>query len=94
MTQGRHDICYVEVPLLVAGVGAFIVADTFLDVFGMAIDTLFLCFCVDSDKNDGVDKPYYMSKDLMVSDEFYHMSKMFYEWLIVAGMGWLTQPVR
>jgi solute carrier family 44 protein 1 (choline transporter-like protein) len=32
----------------------------------MAIDTIFLCFCEDSDKNDGVKKPYYMSLGLMV----------------------------
>ena len=74
MFQGRADVCYVELPLLIAGIGSFIVADTFLDVFGMAIDTLFLCFCVDSDKNDGVAKPYYMSKELMVSCRRRHSS--------------------
>ena len=31
----------------------------------MAIDTIFLCFCEDSARNDGINKPYYMSKDLM-----------------------------
>jgi len=31
----------------------------------MTIDTIFLCFCEDTDRNDGVDKPYYMSKGLM-----------------------------
>ena len=33
----------------------------------MAIDTIFICFCEDSDRNDGIDKPYFMSKGLMVS---------------------------
>ena len=33
----------------------------------MAVDTIFLCFCEDSDKNDGIKKPYYMSKGLMVT---------------------------
>lgn len=32
----------------------------------MAIDTIFLCFCEDSDRNDGINKPYFMSKGLMV----------------------------
>ena len=50
-------------------VGAFIIADSFLGIFGIAVDTLFLCFCVDCDENDGVNKPYFMSKGLMVSDE-------------------------
>ncbi len=30
----------------------------------MAIDTIFLCFCEDSDRNDGVKRPYYMSAGL------------------------------
>ena len=32
----------------------------------MAIDTIFLCFCEDSERNDGITKPYYMSVGLMV----------------------------
>ena len=32
----------------------------------MAVDTIFLCFCEDSDRNDGVNRPYYMSTGLMV----------------------------
>ena len=32
----------------------------------MAIDTIFLCFCEDTDRNDGVKKPYFMSRGLMV----------------------------
>ena len=32
----------------------------------MAVDTIFLCFCEDSDRNDGVERPYYMSTGLMV----------------------------
>ena len=32
----------------------------------MTIDTLFLCFCEDCELNDGIEKPYFMSKGLMV----------------------------
>jgi solute carrier family 44 protein 1 (choline transporter-like protein) len=32
----------------------------------MAIDTIFLCFCEDSERNDGISKPYFMSRGLMV----------------------------
>jgi solute carrier family 44 protein 1 (choline transporter-like protein) len=32
----------------------------------MAIDTIFLCFCEDSDRNDGISRPYFMSTGLMV----------------------------
>ena len=31
----------------------------------MVIDTIFLCFCEDADRNDGVARPYYMSRGLM-----------------------------
>jgi len=32
----------------------------------MAVDTLFLCFLEDSERNDGSEeKPYYMPKELM-----------------------------
>ena len=34
----------------------------------MAVDTIFLCFCEDSDRNDGVERPYYMSTGLMVRE--------------------------
>ena len=36
----------------------------------MAVDTIFLCFCEDSDRNDGVERPYYMSTGLMVRVRF------------------------
>ena len=35
----------------------------------MIVDTIFICFCEDSEMNDGVRKPYFMSKSLMVSSE-------------------------
>lgn len=31
----------------------------------MAIDTIFLCFCEDCEQNDGVNRPYFMSRGLM-----------------------------
>ena len=31
----------------------------------MVIDTIFLCFCEDADRNDGITRPYYMSRGLM-----------------------------
>jgi len=47
------------------GLGAFCIADTFFGVFGMAVDTIFLCFLEDVERNDGSqEKPYFMSRDL------------------------------
>ena len=34
----------------------------------MMIDTIFMCFLEDSEKNDGVTKPYFMSRGLMVGE--------------------------
>lgn len=33
----------------------------------MTVETLLLCFCEDCVMNDGITRPYYMSKSLMVS---------------------------
>lgn len=41
----------------------------------MTIDTIFLCFCEDSEENDGINRPYYMSRGLM---EFVENSKKAY----------------
>jgi hypothetical protein len=31
----------------------------------MAIDTVFIAYCEDSEENDGLDRPYFMSRQLM-----------------------------
>ncbi|TRY64316.1 hypothetical protein TCAL_04623 [Tigriopus californicus] len=60
-----EDLNYYFVPVFVIIVGSFFIADVFFDVYEMAVDTLFLCFLEDIERNDGsADKPYYMSKDL------------------------------
>lgn len=47
-------------------VGAYVIASGFFSVFGMCVDTLFLCFLEDLERNDGSrDRPYYMSKSLL-----------------------------
>lgn len=33
--------------------------------FQMTIDTIFICFCEDCERNDGISRPYYMSRGLM-----------------------------
>eukprot|EP00095_Tigriopus_kingsejongensis_P005861 maker-scaffold38_size502422-snap-gene-1.13 protein:Tk05861 transcript:maker-scaffold38_size502422-snap-gene-1.13-mRNA-1 annotation:"hypothetical protein DAPPUDRAFT_305570" len=59
------DLNYYFVPVFVIILGSFFIADVFFDVYEMAVDTLFLCFLEDIERNDGsAEKPYYMSKDL------------------------------
>ncbi|CAG2057875.1 unnamed protein product [Timema podura] len=72
MLDNMEGIHHVWVPLVLAGLFAFIVADCFVTVYEMAIDTIFLCFCEDCEANDGLNRPYFMSRGLM---EFVQNSK-------------------
>ncbi|PNF41327.1 hypothetical protein B7P43_G17041 [Cryptotermes secundus] len=57
---------YSIVPVVIIGVGTFFIATVFFGVYSMAVDTLFLCFLEDCERNDGsAEKPYFMSKELM-----------------------------
>lgn len=62
----QSSLNYNYAPVIIIGVSAFFVTLVFFSVFTMAVDTLFLCFLEDSERNDGSpDKPYFMSKNLM-----------------------------
>ena len=57
---------YAYIPVIIIGCGTFFITLVFFSVFTMAVDTLFLCFLEDSERNDGSpEKPYFMSKNLM-----------------------------
>ncbi|XP_041032960.1 choline transporter-like protein 2 isoform X2 [Carcharodon carcharias] len=56
---------YYWVPLLTLIVGSYLVAHGFFSVYAMCVDTLFLCFCEDLERNDGsAERPYYTSLEL------------------------------
>ena len=62
---GGDDGVYVNYPwviIFVSTLFSYISAHCFISVYGMSIDTIFLCFCEDSSRNDGINKPYFMSK--------------------------------
>ncbi|XP_071097416.1 choline transporter-like protein 2 [Haliotis cracherodii] len=53
------------VPIIIIILATYIIASCFFSVYEMAVDTLFMCFLMDIDKNDGSpEKPYFMSKNL------------------------------
>uniref|UniRef100_A0A6I8PP74 Choline transporter-like protein n=1 Tax=Ornithorhynchus anatinus TaxID=9258 RepID=A0A6I8PP74_ORNAN len=53
-------------PMLVVIFGSYIIAHGFFSVFAMCVDTLFLCFLEDLERNNGSpERPYYMPKSLM-----------------------------
>ncbi|XP_062903972.1 choline transporter-like protein 4 [Mobula hypostoma] len=57
---------YYWLPILTLVVGSYMIAQGFFSVYNMCVDTLFLCFLEDLERNDGsLEKPYYMSKSLM-----------------------------
>ncbi|XP_078387377.1 choline transporter-like protein 2 isoform X2 [Cetorhinus maximus] len=57
---------YYWVPLLTLIVGSYLVAHGFFSVYAMCVDTLFLCFLEDLERNDGSsERPYFMSKALL-----------------------------
>ncbi|OQV18784.1 Choline transporter-like protein 2 [Hypsibius exemplaris] len=57
---------FIYVPLATIVIGSYIISSMFFGVYVMAIDTMFLCFLEDLERNDGTEeKPYFMSKSLM-----------------------------
>ncbi|XP_024945858.1 CTL-like protein 2 isoform X2 [Cephus cinctus] len=64
--QDSKEINYWAVPILLVGVGSFLISTVFFTVHSAAVDTIFLCFLEDCERNDGSSsRPYYMSKRLM-----------------------------
>ena len=49
------------VPLLAVAVVSYLIAHGFFTVYDTALDTIFLCFCDDQQRNNGDDRPYYSS---------------------------------
>ncbi|XP_061539246.1 choline transporter-like protein 5 [Phycodurus eques] len=53
------------IPFVSVILGSYLVAHGFFSVYSMCVDTLFLCFCEDLERNDGSQsRPYYMSPEL------------------------------
>ncbi|XP_002124638.2 choline transporter-like protein 2 [Ciona intestinalis] len=48
-------------PLTISCLCSFVIASAFFNVYSMAIDTIFLCFCDDQERNNGSDRPYFSS---------------------------------
>uniref|UniRef100_A0A8C1JPL0 Choline transporter-like protein n=1 Tax=Cyprinus carpio TaxID=7962 RepID=A0A8C1JPL0_CYPCA len=56
---------YYWVPILTVLVGSYLIAHGFFSVYAMCVDTLFLCFCEDLERNDGsAARPYHMTTEL------------------------------
>ncbi|XP_066453894.1 choline transporter-like protein 5 isoform X3 [Eleutherodactylus coqui] len=65
ITDEAPSLNYYWVPLLTVIIGSYLIAHGFFSVYAMCVDTLFLCFCEDLERNNGsASKPYYMSPEL------------------------------
>ncbi|XP_049458988.1 choline transporter-like protein 4 [Epinephelus fuscoguttatus] len=65
-TFSSETLNYYWMPIITVVFGSYLIAHGFFSVYNMCVDTLFLCFLEDLERNDGsLQKPYYMSKNLM-----------------------------
>ncbi|XP_028176607.1 CTL-like protein 2 isoform X1 [Ostrinia furnacalis] len=65
VTQGER-LHYNYIPAIILSIATYLISTIFFSVYSMAVDTLFLCFLEDCERNDGSpEKPYFMSKNLM-----------------------------
>uniref|UniRef100_A0A3P8ZAF8 Choline transporter-like protein n=1 Tax=Esox lucius TaxID=8010 RepID=A0A3P8ZAF8_ESOLU len=65
--QAAPSLNYYWVPILTVVVGSYLIAHGFFSVYAMCVDTLFLCFLEDLERNDGsTERPYFMSQNLLV----------------------------
>ncbi|XP_014643844.1 PREDICTED: choline transporter-like protein 5 [Ceratotherium simum simum] len=63
--EGPTSLNYYWVPLLTVIIGSYLIAHGFFSVYSMCIDTIFICFCEDLERNDGsTEKPYFIAPTL------------------------------
>lgn len=59
------NLNYKWLPVALVVLGTYFISKGLFSVYSMAVDTLFVCFLLDSTNNDGsAERPYFMSKDL------------------------------
>ncbi|XP_021948484.1 choline transporter-like protein 4 isoform X3 [Folsomia candida] len=67
VNENIPELNFYLVPVIIITIGVYCIASVFFSVYEMAVDTLFLCFLEDCERNDGSpEKPYYMPKELML----------------------------
>ncbi|XP_035785808.1 CTL-like protein 2 isoform X3 [Anopheles albimanus] len=62
----KTPLNYPFVPAVLVFLGTYVIASIFFSVYSVAVDTLFLCFLEDCERNDGsAERPFFMSKSLL-----------------------------
>uniref|UniRef100_A0A8C8ZVC7 Choline transporter-like protein n=1 Tax=Prolemur simus TaxID=1328070 RepID=A0A8C8ZVC7_PROSS len=66
IAAGPTSLNYYWVPLLTIILGSYLIAHGFFSVYAMCVETIFLCFLDDLERNDGsTTRPYYVSQSLL-----------------------------
>ncbi|KAB1268666.1 Choline transporter-like protein 5 [Camelus dromedarius] len=61
-----NDIFILFFTLQTVIIGSYLIAHGFFSVYAMCIETIFICFLEDLERNDGsTERPYYMSQSLL-----------------------------
>lgn len=62
--QSQNEEVDYTFPYVATALIAWLIAKIFFSVYSMAIDTIFICFCDDQQRNNGDDRPYFSSVKL------------------------------
>jgi choline transporter-like protein 2/4/5 len=65
LTDDVPTLNYLFTPITVIVIGTYFITSSFFSVYAMAVDTLFLCFLEDLERNNGTSRPYFMSVGLL-----------------------------
>ncbi|XP_058514149.1 choline transporter-like protein 5 isoform X7 [Ochotona princeps] len=66
IVEGPTSLNYYWVPLLTVIFGSYLIAHGFFSVYAMCVETIFICFLEDLDRNSGtVTRPYFMTESLL-----------------------------
>merc|ERR1712100_274868 len=61
---GKEELSSPAVPLALTVLIAFFVASTFMNVYGLVVDSILLLFCIDKKENGSAEEGYFMSPEL------------------------------
>nr|XP_048309492.1 choline transporter-like protein 5 isoform X1 [Myodes glareolus] len=65
IVEGPTTLNYYWVPFLTLVVGSYLIAHGCFSVYSMCVETIFICFCEDVERNDGsAEKPYFITPSL------------------------------
>uniref|UniRef100_A0A8C5K062 Choline transporter-like protein n=1 Tax=Jaculus jaculus TaxID=51337 RepID=A0A8C5K062_JACJA len=66
IVEGPTSLNYYWVPLLTVVLGSYLIAHGFFSVYAMCVETIFICFLDDLERNEGSSsRPYFVSPSLL-----------------------------